>query len=330
MNRRLQLWGIVLFLVVMAGWLSSCSLAKFPSAAQTAPSAGVNESGTSTPTGLPSPTPSYPIPTPSVTNTPYPSNPTALSAGDVAILGFTTHGTQNDQFAFVILKDVGAGTEVNLSDMNWDGNEFATSDGGVIVWTVDRPYPAGTVVQVLPTSNGSASSTHAYAVNIYSGSATFTNVTGPGSQSGTYAFSPDSPIQVVTVANTGGGLTGMAQEGDQLIAYQGSTALGAPASAVTFIAGLNFGSAWLTGTPTPTDFSQYQGESYLPPGLTNGQNAMAIPSGWGNGGYYDCANGATGSPSQLDALINNPSNWMLSMSSNNLPVPVVSCPFQVQ
>ncbi|HVM32906.1 MAG TPA: hypothetical protein VMU88_07215 [bacterium] len=286
--------------------LASCSPQKLP------------EAGLGTVNAVQTPTP-----------TPLPSDPTTLSAGDLALLGFTTKGTENDQFAFVILKNVGGGTRVNLSDMNWDGHAFATTDGGVIVWAADRDYPAGTVVQVLPTSNGSSSSTHSYAVNIYSAGVTYTNVTGAGAQTGTYAFDPASPIQVSTVANTGGGLTGLAKEGDQLIAYQGSAALGAPASGVTFLGGLNYGGAWLTGTPTPVNFSEAQGESYLPPGLVDGQDAMAIPSGYGNGGYYNCVNGSAGTAPQLGALINDPSNWTLSMPSNDLPIPVCRV-FQVQ
>src|SRR5262249_50645362 len=134
--------------------------------------------------GYPAGTPtSVPAGTPTVTPTPYPSNPTVLAAGDVVLLGFTTKGTENDQFAFVVLKAIGAGTQVNISDMNWDGAKFATADGGVIVWSADRNYPAGTVVQVLPTSDGSLSSTHSYAVNIYSAGVTYTNVTGSGTQS---------------------------------------------------------------------------------------------------------------------------------------------------
>src|SRR5580698_9270343 len=101
---------------------------------------------------------------------------TALSAGDVAFLGFTDNAPINDQFAFMILRDVSAGTLVNISDQNWDGTYFTEYDGGVIVWVADKAYPAGTVVQVLPTNNGSASDTTQYAVNIYSAGVTYSNV----------------------------------------------------------------------------------------------------------------------------------------------------------
>jgi hypothetical protein len=252
---------------------------------------------------------------------------TVLSPGDVAVVGFTTHGSQNDQFAFVLLKNVVTGTSVNLSDMNWDGSEFSESDGGVIVWTADKAYPAGTVVQALNTLNGGSGSTRSYAVNIYSAGSTATNVTS-GSQSAGYGFNASSPIQVTTVANTGGGLTGLASAGDQILIYQGSTALGASASAVTFISGFTYGAAWLMGTPVPADATG--ADSYLPPGLTDGQNALAVTLAYGNGGYYDCANGTTGTQAALESLFNHQANWSLSMAPVDLPVPVLSCAITVQ
>jgi len=351
---RVQSLGVAVFLVLSGVILASCTAQKTPSAPQSVsvnnapvtsgltgtPTVALTPTGTSvfaataTYTGTPMPTATAvstqtPTATPAATATTDLTGPTVLSAGDAAIVGFATKGTQNDQFAFVILRAVGTGTHVNISDMNWDGNEFSESDGGVIVWTADKAYPAGTLVQVLPTSNGDSHSTHAYAVNIYSAGATYTNVTGTGAQSGTYAFNSSSPIQVVTVANTGGGLTGLAKEGDQLIAYQGSTSLGASAASVTFLGALNYGASWSLGTPTPVDYGENQGESYLPPGLADGQNAIAVPSSYGKGGYYNCAHGTTGSETSLGALLNNRSNWVLSMSSSDLPIPVLSCGLSV-
>jgi len=257
------------------------------------------------------------------------SGPTALAPGDVAFVGFTTHGTQNDQFAFVLLRDVGKGTALNITDQNWDGTRFIDIDGGVIRWTADREYSSGTVIQVLPTSNGSKSSVHSYAVNIYSGGITYTNVTGPGVQSGTFAFDPTSPIQVDTVTNSGGGLTGLKPAGDQLIAYQGPTTLEATAEGVTFVAALNYGAAWVTQVP-PTVAVGDNGNCVLPTGLTNGISAVAFTSGWGNGGTYDGSIGTAGNVKALDSSINGCSHWRLSMASANLPVPVVAGGFTVQ
>jgi hypothetical protein len=267
-------------------------------------------------------------PTRTATSTPTATLPpaTSLSAGDAALVAFTTKGTQNDQFAFILLKPVGAQTEINISDENWDGTEFGTSDGAMITWVSDKPYPAGTLVQVLNTSDGSDVSTHSYAVNIYSEGQTFTNVTGPGSQTGSYAFDPASPIQVTTVANTGGGLTGWSM-GDQFFLFQGPANLAETAAGVTFISALTYDTAWLTGTPTPT--LAIGADTYLPSGLTNGINAMALTVSVGNGGVYNCAV-TSDTPANLSAALNNPANWSLAPSWRDLPLPALSCAISVQ
>jgi hypothetical protein len=258
----------------------------------------------------------------------------------VAVIGFTTKGTENDQFAFVLLRAVGAGTQINFSDMNWDGYGFTDSDGGVIVWTADQAYPAGTIVQALDTANGGSSSTTCYAVTIYGGGITTGNVTG-GSQSAGYTFDPSSPVSLVTVANTGGGLTGLSSTGDQVFTFQGSTALpeapGYTTGPVTFISALTYGASWSTGTPTPAPsptavydyYDSNPGASYLPTGLTDGQNAIAFTS-FGFGGYYNCASGTTGSETQMGQLINTVVNWTIMPAKSDLPVPVISCALTVQ
>ncbi len=259
------------------------------------------------------------------TNTPTPltTPATNLAAGDVAFLGFTTSGTANDQFAFVILKAVTAGTQINITDQNWDGAKFSISDGGVIAWVADKNYPAGTIIQALPTTDGSKSTTKAYAVNIYSAGVTYSNIATATVTPGTYAVNSSSPVSLVTVSNTGGGITGLSKSGDQLFAYQGPTTLAAPAAAVTFLGGFTYGAPWLTGTPTPTNATG--ANTYLPPGLTDGVNAMAITGPYGNGGYYNCASGSSGTEAAVGALLYNSSNWTLQMTPVDLPIPVISC-----
>jgi hypothetical protein len=266
--------------------------------------------------------------TPTNTATPFVVAGTVLSAGDVAFLAFTTSGTANDQFAFMILKPVVSGTSIAITDQNWDGGKFSISDGGVILWVADKAYPAGTIIQALPTTNGSASATKAYAVNIYSAGVTYSNVATATVTPGTFAVNASSPVSLVTVSNTGGGITGLSKTGDQLFAYQGPTTLAASASAVTFLGGFTYGGPWLTGTPTPTNATG--ANSYLPPGLTDGQSAMAINIPFGNGGYYNTSAGNIGTEAALNADINNASNWTLQMTPVDLPRPAVVSTITVQ
>jgi hypothetical protein len=195
----------------------------------------------------------------------------------------------------------------------------------MITWVADRAYPKGTLVQVLPTSDGSSGSTHSYAVEIYSGGSTYTNVTGPGNQMGTFAFAPNGPIQVTTVANTGNGLTGWSS-GDQFFLFQGPADLAESATGLRFLAGLTYTTPWLTGTPTPA--AATGADTYLPPGLTDRGNAVALTQTIGNGGVYDLSL-STGTASQLAAAINNPANWTLNPSWKDLPRPAIS-PLSVQ
>ncbi len=309
--------GSFYFLRREAWLVTACGNSNSPS------SAGMN-----TPTFTPSL-----VSTPTNTPTPHVVAGTILSPGDVAILGFTVHGTANDQFAFVLLKAVTAGTQINISDQNWAGYQFGTFDGGVIEWIADQNYPAGTIIQALPTTNGSSSSTKAYAVNIYSAGVTYSNVATATVTPGTFAVNPSSPFSLVTVSNTGGGITGLSANGDQLLIYQGSTALAAPASAVTFVGGLTYGALWLTGTPTPTIAATIavNANTYLPPGLTNGQSAIAISTlNVGNGAYYNCSAGTIGNETQLGALLNNSSNWTIQMTPVDLPIPILVCGITVQ
>jgi hypothetical protein len=302
-----------LFILLIPGFLIvSCGSQPIPSGN----SGGASPTFTSTPAS------------PTNTPTPYVQTGTVLSAGDVVFLAFTTNGTANDQFAFMIMKPVVAGTSIDISDENWDGSKFGLSDGGVILWVADKAYPAGTIIQALPTTNGSASTTKAYAVNIYSGGVTYSNVATATVTPGTYAVNASSPVSLVTVSNTGGGITGLSKTGDQLFAYQGPTTLAAPAAAVTFLGGFTYGGPWLTGTPTPTNATG--ANSYLPPGLIDGQSAMAINVPYGNGGYYNTSAGNVGTEAALNVDINNASNWTLQMTPADLPKPAVVSTITVQ
>jgi len=256
-----------------------------------------------------------------------PKGGTGLGPGDVALVGFSTSGNQSDYFAFALLKAVVKGSFLSLTDENWTGSALGLSDGAIITWSADKDYPAGTVVETLPTSDGSKSSTYSYAVKILSGGATYTNVTGPGNQAGTYAVDASSPIQVITVANTGGGLTGWSS-GDQFLFFQGPAVLGEGASGITFLGAVTYNTDWLTGTPNA---SLATGAGcYLPPGLTDHVNAMAITLTVGKGGYYNCANGTTGTAAALAALFYDQSKWTLNMSTGDLPDPVLTCAITVQ
>ncbi|MBN4051582.1 hypothetical protein JYU16_02095 [bacterium AH-315-M05] len=82
---------------------------------------------------------------------------TELSAGDIAIVGFNT--TDPDEFTFVLLTDVVAGTTINFTDRGWksDNTFYPTSTGeGVVIWTAPGGgLTCGTEIMITPPSTAS-------------------------------------------------------------------------------------------------------------------------------------------------------------------------------
>ena len=116
-----------------------------------------------------------------VVSLPVHAAPTTLGDGDIAIIAYQSDDT--DQFAFVLLKDVGSGTEINFTDRGWQSDQaFRLGNEGVLTWTADQDYPFGWVVSIIGGTSPTAS-------------------TG-------------------SIAKTGGSLQ-LAGGGDQLFAYQG-------------------------------------------------------------------------------------------------------------
>ena len=77
---------------------------------------------------------------------------TTLSAGDIALTGFTTDNP--DQFVFVLMVNVESGTQINFTDRGWDsiGGAFRAGEG-ILTWTATSNLTAGTVVSVTDLDN---------------------------------------------------------------------------------------------------------------------------------------------------------------------------------
>jgi uncharacterized repeat protein (TIGR02059 family) len=84
-------------------------------------------------------------------NQTIPAAPSAsLGVGDLVFLA--ANGDATDAFAFAILKDVAAGTQIGFSDRNYStGTEFAgIANESAFIWTADQSYGAGTIVTIQP------------------------------------------------------------------------------------------------------------------------------------------------------------------------------------
>jgi len=128
---------------------------------------------------------------------------------------------------------------------------------------------------------------------------------------------------ILTTGDTGFSMSG----GDQIIAYQAAMAKPASAVDITFIAAINGddGQSGTTGNNVITSWnitpftSTSIGISALPPGLTNGTDAVALfpfPSEQDNAKY---TGSLTGTSTALRTSINNRNNWTFD-NNNNLTI----------
>jgi HYR domain/Secretion system C-terminal sorting domain len=222
--------------------------------------------------------------------TPLPAGASTLIAGDIAFSGYASDypTVPEDNFSFVLLRNVGPGTIINFTDNGWlSTNVFRTGEQ-TVTWTAPAGgLPAGTEIKI-------------------------TDLTATRSGGGSAG------------SVTGAAGLQLSTSGDQIIAYQGSAATPTFISAIhmnlnTTLLGdpVSTTSAAWDGTANNIN------SSALPTGLTTGVNCIWIgtqdvpASEFENSRYGNCAAaGVAGPVSALRALLNNQANWI---SDNNQP-----------
>ena len=223
-----------------------------------------------------------------------------LSAGDIAFTGYNSSGSTFDNFSFVVLKNGGltSGTQIMFTDNGWNNVANAcTSNEGIVLWQATSNIPQFT--QVVITSSLTPA---------------------------TYTLSSGSATKITTsVINLG-------TAGDQVLAFQGN--LVSP----TFISAIHM-NADITGTVSTfaawDNFSNgtSTSRSAIPPGLTNGTDAIMVATGTStltefDNSIYNCTGAtlATGLTA-LRASINNVANWsMQDVTTYTIPP---SCTFSI-
>lgn len=154
-------------------------------------------------------------------------------------LAVTGFGSDNpDDFHFVLLTDIEAGTVIRFTDSGVKSDGTFRGNEGAVSYTAPEALNAGTVIGYISNSAD---------------------------------FTADNDA---TVGNRG---LSLATEGDQLIAFQGSS------DNPSFIFAFQSNSTAWQADATSSNTSA------LPPGLTNGLNAIAAGSGPGEGDEYDNA-----------------------------------------
>lgn len=199
---------------------------------------------------------------------------TSLSAGDIVFVGLNADG--DDEFSFLLLKDISANTEIYFTDKGWDdSNGFSSFSGdGIGLWISDADMSAGDVINIKTTNCG--------VVEPDSLSASQGNV---------------SWVEQATISFMG----------DQIFLYQGTH------EAPTFIAGIHYNVfSDVTNQSNWDGESNSNCTSALPDDLKDGVNAAVWVSDNGTESDNFIYNNTlmSGTPQQLREAINNESNWL--------------------
>jgi hypothetical protein len=217
---------------------------------------------------------------------------TTLAAGDIAFTGYIGHGTGPtaiDDFSFVLLKNITSNTVINFTENGWliapNPVGFRTGEN-TLTWTSNSALVSGQEIKIVGTTPSLAG-----------GAGTAGTVTGT-------AFA-------------------LSANGDQVLAYQGTSAT------PTFISAIHMNVYDLANIPDPstTTAAAWDGvantsnSSALPPGLTTGVNAIWIGT-QGNinsekdNARFICA-GNLSTAASIKALIYDQTKWT---TSDNEPV----------
>jgi hypothetical protein len=243
---------------------------------------------------------------------------TTLTKGDIAFTGYISNGTVagTDQFSFVLLAPITANTVIKFTENAWLRNSpttgsFRTGEGTMQLTSI--ALPAGTEIHILCTASPTA--------------------TYSGGSAGT----------VTNLAATEGNGTAMSfsANGDQIIAYQGTSA------APTFISAIHMnvysvasfppdvpGGDPVTTTTTDWDGNQNTANASGLPGLTgsnfltNGVDAIWIPgniSAEFDNARFNCTGPLT-TAAQVRAAIYNVANWITNNDAPSFSLPT-GCPY---
>jgi hypothetical protein len=220
------------------------------------------------------------------------STPSTLPIGAIAFTGF---GSDADQFSFVALRDLPAGTSICFTNAGYDSpsgpfdnTDFEGDNAEYLTFTASALIAAGNQVVI----NGHSSQATLNLGAVQAGS--------------------------VSIYAVGGTTLGLKAKGDQLFAFQGTSLTPSLIAGINVI-GEDNTSGWLT---SGTEIKQ---TSYLPSVLASG-GAVDVGGNYdstgtiGTNAVYNCSAGTTGSPSQLLTDLDNPNNWLTSASVANLPI----------
>lgn len=212
---------------------------------------------------------------------------TTLVAGDIAFTGYIANAAGTDEFSFVLLKNVTAGTVINFTDNGWFSTNALNTTEQTLTFTTTAPIIAGKEIRISGPSGAAG------ATAVFSGGGSAGSCTG----------------------NT----PSLATSGDQVLAYQGTSLAPTFISAIhmnVYATDLNPCGNTTAATWDPTTCGDNLSSSRLPSGLTTGVNAVWIGTqGVGaseqDNAKFNCTGPLT-NVAQVRAAVNNSANWLTS------------------
>ncbi|MFO0939538.1 MAG: MBG domain-containing protein [Pirellulales bacterium] len=212
-----------------------------------------------------------------------------LGLGDIAFTGY--QATTTDKVSFVLLKAIDSGTVLTVTDNAWNGTALNNTEGNSVI-TISGSFTAGTQF------NFDASRT---AGSRWAVGSTATNI-----------------------ADVTGGNFGLAAAGDNLFAYNGSTAPTSGSSSLWV-------AAFATNAFLPTGGTATANLTLLPTifASTNSQLSLGLANGANNeNGVYSGGN-VTGTVDQIRTAVHNVTNWTTFTTAGAQVIPP-SAVFTVQ
>lgn len=192
---------------------------------------------------------------------------TSLTLGDIAFTSYNADGI--DDFSFVVLVDVTAGTTITFTDNGWESWGFQQFEQ-TCTFTFGQAYTCGSQITISRTP-----------------------------------FQALDAATYVAGSMTGEGLS-LSSSGDQIFAYQGS--IPTPSNQSSFIAAIQMNNTG-NGGPEYWDFqSGSTTASAKPPIFTSGVNAIWLGAPEVDNVQYNCSTLGPDAATIL-AAVNNPANW---------------------
>ena len=208
---------------------------------------------------------------------------TDLEPGDVAILGFNSStwsnpgcNTNQDNFSFVALVDIAAGTKIYFSDGGVRANGCLYTNEGIIEYTAPAGGIAKGTIVTIDTKDASTCNP-----NIIRGSGAVTDVS-----LSTFGFDLNtSGEQIIVFQDSDGNFSGGCIDDEYIFAFDNTGSWDADAT--------------------------NSHESALPPGLVDGETAVSLPldGGYQNNAIFDCDKAGSGNKVDILASLTDPDNW---------------------